>query len=252
MRGKSFGAVNRRMRQITFIQTRLLCIKVIPIEAQGPKQRTPDVWDCSTIGASFCLSFFLCHLYLVYPAECLEVPCKLCEKLRACCDWQPYHNVFTTPNRVFPRNRDAFAVAERQQWEPNPQIFNMSKRPPDSTSSLTSPHLKHARMESPLETEREQALRDAHAKLSTLITKKNHILHIYYQLHQIDLDNKVLTRIKDQPLLTVDQVQINAESVNQEQFLEILRKAVKSPLDHEAVETLIFHGMCFTLGWIRS
>ena len=51
--------------------------------------------------------------------------------------------------------------------------------------------------------------------------------------------------------LTKDQVEINAKSVNREEFLEILRKAAESPLDHKALRALIFHGMCFTLAWIR-
>jgi hypothetical protein len=83
-------------------------------------------------------------------------------------------------------------------WEPNPQISNVSKRSPNST-------------------------------------KKDFILLVFYKLqpHETFFD-----QFKDRTLATKDEVKINAKSVNQEQFLEILRKAAESPLDHEALETL--------------
>jgi hypothetical protein len=226
-----------------------VCIKVIPTKAGGR--------DCSTIGASFCLSFFLCYLYLVYPAECPEVPCKLCEKLRACCDWQPYHNVFTTPNRVFPCNRDAFAVAERDTWDPIHKFSNMSKRSPNSTSPLTSPHLKHARMDdSPDESEpltKEEVFQLLHSLIrsiqSIIPTAKDHIPQVYQQLR---LQKKFFSnQVKNRTLATELEFEKKVASVNQEELLEIMREATESPLDHEALETLIYHSMCFTLRWIR-
>ena len=75
-------------------------------------------------------------------------------------------------------------------------------------------------------------------------TKRNRIFAFAYAF-LLEYEND----FKDHNLVTKDQFM--AAATREPQFLEILRKAAKSPLDHEALETLIYHSMCFTLRWIR-
>ena len=135
----------------------------------------------------------------------------------------------------------------------------MSKRSPDHTIPLTSPHLKRARMESPSDTQTlaivptkylnvfHEGLVDRSESFDTQNidpTKRNRIFAFAYAfLSEYEND------FKDRNLVTKDQFM--AAATREPQFLEILRKAAKSPLDHKALETLIYHSMCFTLRWIR-
>ena len=97
----------------------------------------------------------------------------------------------------------------------------------------------------------ENVLQDFHKGLLAMrfidTTKKDVVFYkVFYLLHMVFLD-----QVKNRTLATEDQFKMNVRFVKREQFLEIFRKAVKSPLNREDLEALMFHGMCFTLVWIR-
>jgi F0F1-type ATP synthase gamma subunit len=139
----------------------------------------------------------------------------------------------------------------------------MSKRSPDATSPLTSPRLKHARMESPSNTQTlamipDKYLQQFHENLQDRfesfdmqnidLTETNcifELVHAFLSQFESSIKDRNLV-IKSQFMATVKREPC------QGQLLEILRKAAESPLNYEDLKVLLCHGKCFTLGWIRS
>lgn len=174
-------------------------------------------------------------------------------------------DLFTTPTRVLPHDRDAFAfrvipasesasekiMSERIMQATGHNVTSMSKRSPDPFLTSPSP-LKHPRMES-LST-RTQTLSRAQ------IISDEQLEH-YHWLLCAALKNKsdpsqilqkvygncygVWTTIDRSPVEKDQFLERVKNSDTQKQFFETLKKATNTPPNRKNLEDLFFHGMCF-------
>jgi hypothetical protein len=124
----------------------------------------------------------------------------------------------------------------------------------DAASPL--PHLKHARKESPSPSAWPQdiqtlpptkmisddKLQQYHLILQAELEEEEEISGVLKVLYHYTAFTRTISRSDNSDLTTLYQFMKNVQK--QKQFIEMLRRAANSPWNREALEAVIFHGMC--------